>query len=131
MGRRHAGDFDCAAFFTSSSATRRPRTALDLRAVTKSDGWCDSAFDRNYNRPVELPYPQSAERLWRDDGVYDIVVVLGYNDVPRIEDRGSAIFMHLRATGFAATEGCIALRLADLRRVLEAVSRRSEIIIEI
>ncbi|HEY8194295.1 MAG TPA: L,D-transpeptidase family protein [Hyphomicrobium sp.] len=130
-GATPRGRFRLRSVLYKSSATRRPRTALDLRAVTKSDGWCDSAFDRNYNRPVELPYPQSAERLWRDDGVYDIILVLGYNDVPRIKGRGSAIFMHLARPDFAATEGCIALRPADLRRVLEAVSRRSEIIIEI
>jgi L,D-peptidoglycan transpeptidase YkuD (ErfK/YbiS/YcfS/YnhG family) len=109
----------------------RPRTALDLRAMRVTDGWCDSPSDRNYNRSVHLPYPQSAERLWRADGIYDVVVVLGYNDVPRIRDRGSAIFMHIARPGLPPTDGCIALRKSDLRRVLRALSRTSEIVIEI
>jgi L,D-peptidoglycan transpeptidase YkuD (ErfK/YbiS/YcfS/YnhG family) len=96
-----------------------------------TDGWCDSPSDRNYNRSVHLPYPQSAERLWRADGIYDVVVVLGYNDVPRIRDRGSAIFMHIARPGLPPTDGCIAVRKSDLRRVLRALPRTSEIVIEI
>jgi L,D-peptidoglycan transpeptidase YkuD (ErfK/YbiS/YcfS/YnhG family) len=99
--------------------------------LRKSDGWCDSAFDRNYNRPVDLPYPDSAERLWREDGVYDVIVVLGYNDVPRIRNRGSAIFMHIARDRFEPTEGCVALRRDDLLRLLKVVPRFSEIVIEI
>jgi L,D-peptidoglycan transpeptidase YkuD (ErfK/YbiS/YcfS/YnhG family) len=109
----------------------RPRTALDLRAMRMTDGWCDSPSDRNYNRSVDLPYPQSAERLWRADAIYDVVVVLGYNDVPRIRGRGSAIFMHIARPGLPPTDGCIALRQCDLRRVLRTVPRASEIVIEI
>ena len=62
---------------------------------------------------------------------YDVVVVLGYNDVPRIRDRGSAIFMHIARPSLPPTDGCIALRKSDLRRVLRALSRTSEIVIEI
>jgi L,D-peptidoglycan transpeptidase YkuD (ErfK/YbiS/YcfS/YnhG family) len=109
----------------------KPRTALDLRAVRMTDGWCDSPSDRNYNRSVTLPYPRSAERLWRPDGIYDVIVVLGYNDVPRIRNRGSAVFMHIARPGFPSTDGCIALRERDLRRVLGVVPRASEIVIEI
>ena len=28
--------------------------------------------DRNYNRPVRHPYAASAEKLWREDGLYDL-----------------------------------------------------------
>ncbi len=68
--------------------TSRPRTTLVSRPIRQDDGWCDSPTDRNYNRPIRLPYVASAEHLWRADGLYDIVVVLGYNDVPRIRNRG-------------------------------------------
>lgn len=102
-----------------------------LRRLRRTDGWCDTPSDRNYNRFVSLPYPKSAERLWREDAVYDIIIVLGYNDVPRIRNRGSAIFIHLARPGFLPTEGCVALRGGDLLRVLQAATRRSEIIIEI
>ena len=70
---------------------RRPRTALKIEPLRKNSGWCDDAKDRNYNRKVTLPYPASAEPLWRDDHLYDVVVVLDYNLMPRVRGHGSAI----------------------------------------
>lgn len=107
--------------------TSRPTSALRLGVIHHHDGWCDSPIDRNYNRPVRLPYPASAEHMWRSDGLYDLVVVLGYNDVPRVRNRGSAIFMHVARKGFEPTEGCVALQVHDLRRLISRLPRRCEI----
>ena len=96
----------------------RPRSGLPLRPLRKDDGWCDASGDRNYNRPVRLPYPASHEAMWRADGLYDIVVVLDWNLSRRLAGRGSAIFMHLARPGFAPTEGCVALRRRDLAAIL-------------
>jgi L,D-peptidoglycan transpeptidase YkuD (ErfK/YbiS/YcfS/YnhG family) len=105
----------------------RPRTALPVRAIARHDGWCDAAGDRNYNRQVRHPYPASAERLWRSDALYDLIVVLGYNDAPRIRGRGSAIFMHVARPGLAPTEGCIALARAHLVLLLRHAGRRASV----
>ncbi len=67
---------------------------------------------------VELPINASAEALWRDDAVYDIIGVLGWNDDPVQPGRGSAIFLHLARPDFSPTEGCVALAPDDLRHVL-------------
>ena len=72
-----------------------PETVLQVEAMKPDDGWCDAPTDPNYNRPVTLPYPASAEQMWREDGVYDLVVVLGHNDDPVRPAMGSAIFLHL------------------------------------
>ncbi|WP_137388649.1 L,D-transpeptidase family protein [Rhodoligotrophos defluvii] len=87
-----------------------PVTGLEAWAIAPDDGWCDDPRDRRYNRPVRLPYPASAEAMWREDHLYDLVIVLGYNDEPVVPGKGSAIFMHLARPGYAPTEGCIALR---------------------
>lgn len=97
-----------------------PTTALPLRATRPEDGWCDAPDDPNYNRPVTLPYAASAERMWRDDSVYDLVVILGHNDDPPAPGMGSAIFMHLAREGYPGTEGCVALAREDLEAVLAA-----------
>jgi L,D-peptidoglycan transpeptidase YkuD (ErfK/YbiS/YcfS/YnhG family) len=104
---------------------RRPRTALPVATLRPDDGWCDAPDDRNYNRPVRHPYGASAERLWRDDRLYDVVVVLDHNHCPRIRGRGSAIFLHLARPGFAPTEGCIAVSEPDMRRLLAGAGPRS------
>jgi L,D-peptidoglycan transpeptidase YkuD (ErfK/YbiS/YcfS/YnhG family) len=91
-----------------------PATHLPRRAIEPGDGWCDAPADPAYNQPVRLPYPASAERMWRDDEVYDLVMVLGYNDAPVLPGAGSAIFMHVARPDYSPTEGCIALALQDL-----------------
>ena len=96
----------------------RPMTRLPVTALRPDDGWCDDPEDRNYNRPVKLPFRRSHEGLWRTDALYDIVVVLGYNDRPRSIGRGSAIFMHLARPGYSPTAGCIALSRGDMLKVL-------------
>lgn len=105
----------------------RPRTTLPVHAIARDDGWCDAAGDRNYNRHVKRPYSASHEEMWRQDGLYDLVVELGWNDQPRRQGRGSAIFMHVARPGFKPTEGCVALRPHDLRRLLERLSRQTRI----
>lgn len=107
----------------------RPHAALPLRPLRPSDGWCDAVGDRNYNRRVSHPYPASAEKLWRPDGLYDLIVVLGYNDRPRVQGRGSAIFMHVAKPGYPPTEGCVALRRPDLEKLLRVVGPRTRIIL--
>lgn len=101
----------------------RPAAAIPLSAIGAADGWCDAPSDRNYNRPVQHPYPASAERMWRDDGLYDVVVVLGHNDLPRRPGMGSAVFLHIARTGLKATEGCIAVAPGDMRRLLPRLRR--------
>lgn len=96
----------------------RPQTPLPVRALRRHDGWCDAPGDRNYNRPVRHPYLSSAEHLWRDDHLYDLVVVLDCNIRPRVQGRGSAIFMHLSRADGTPTAGCIALGPRDLRLFL-------------
>jgi L,D-peptidoglycan transpeptidase YkuD (ErfK/YbiS/YcfS/YnhG family) len=95
-----------------------PATALTLQPIAVDDGWCDAPDDPAYNRPVSLPYPASAERMWRDDHLYDLVVVLGHNDDPPVGGLGSAIFLHLAKPDYSPTHGCVALARSDLESLL-------------
>jgi L,D-peptidoglycan transpeptidase YkuD (ErfK/YbiS/YcfS/YnhG family) len=99
-----------------------PRTALPISPIAKDDGWCDAPNDAAYNQPVKLPCAASHERMWRDDHLYDVVVILGFNDAPVIAGRGSAIFLHVARPDYGPTEGCVALSLSDLLAVLETLS---------
>ena len=99
-----------------------PVTELPALPIAPDDGWCDAPDDPAYNRPVKLPYPASAERMWRDDYLYDLVLVLGHNDDPPVSGMGSCIFLHLARPGYAPTEGCIALARPDAVALL-AVAR--------
>ncbi|MGH6956984.1 MAG: L,D-transpeptidase family protein [Caulobacteraceae bacterium] len=117
-GATPAGDWPLRCVFWRPDRRAAPLTALPGRALTPADGWCDAPDDPAYNRPVRLPYPASAERLWRDDALYDLMVVLGHNDDPPALGLGSAIFLHQAGRDFAPTEGCIALAPPDLEALV-------------
>ena len=106
-----------------------PQSGLPVRPLQKQFGWCDAPTDRNYNRQVNFPYPASAETLWRESPVYDLIIILNHNQRPRVQGRGSAIFMHIAKPGFPPTEGCIALKKNDLLRLLPQIARTTKIII--
>ena len=97
-----------------------PRTALPREPIGAQDGWCDDPGHADYNRQVRLPHPARHEELWRRDGLYDVVGVLGWNDAPVLRGRGSAIFLHVARADYAPTEGCVALSRPDLLAVLGA-----------
>jgi L,D-peptidoglycan transpeptidase YkuD (ErfK/YbiS/YcfS/YnhG family) len=126
-GATPIGTFHLRQAFYRADRIQRPRTSLPLAALRSDDGWCDEPGDRNYNRRVRHPYPAGAEHLWRSDRLYDLVVVLGYNETPRVRGRGSAIFMHVAGENFVATAGCVALRIGDLLRVLERSSTATSV----
>jgi L,D-peptidoglycan transpeptidase YkuD (ErfK/YbiS/YcfS/YnhG family) len=95
-----------------------PVSAFPTSALTPDDGWCDAPEDPAYNRPVKLPYLASAETLWREDGIYDVIVVLGHNDDPPAPFMGSCIFLHLARPDYSPTQGCVAIARQDLEDLL-------------
>ena len=107
----------------------RPRTAFPVSVIRDHDGWCEDPADRNYNHLVKLSPRSSVDRLRRTDHLYDLVLVLGYNDRPRVKGRGSAIFVHLARPGYAPTAGCIALARHDLLMLLAEVRRGTAIVV--
>jgi L,D-peptidoglycan transpeptidase YkuD (ErfK/YbiS/YcfS/YnhG family) len=96
----------------------RPVTRLPALPTRPLDAWCDDPSDRRYNRPVPLPYPASHEVLWRQDSLYDVLVVLDWNLLHPRPGAGSAIFFHLATPGLAPTAGCIAVTLPTMRKIL-------------
>ncbi len=97
-----------------------PSCVVPIEPLAPDDAWCDDPAHADYNRMVRLPHDARCEELWRTDGVYDLIGVLGWNEAPVVRGRGSAIFLHVARPDYAPTDGCIALALADLRRVLAA-----------
>ena len=106
-----------------------PKTGLEVRALGPDDGWCDAPEDSAYNRPVRLPYPASAEAMWRDDGLYDFVVVVGQNDDPVVPHAGSAIFLHVAGPDYRPTAGCVALARADLSALLQKLGPEDRLVV--
>lgn len=103
------------------------KTDIELFPLTKDDGWCDDVNSQEYNTFVKLPFQPRHEILWREDNVYDIICVLGYNDDPVIKGKGSAIFLHIARENYSPTAGCIALSKAGLINLISQFSKNDEI----
>jgi L,D-peptidoglycan transpeptidase YkuD (ErfK/YbiS/YcfS/YnhG family) len=128
-GASPRGRFLLRRVWLRPGATIGLKPRLPWRYTAPHDGWCDDPRHPRYNRPVALPFPASAERMWRDDHLYDIVIEIGWNDRPAIRGRGSAIFMHLARPGYAPTEGCVALSRKHMLMLLPRLSPNTRICI--
>lgn len=122
-GATPAGRFSLRrVFYRPDRMLAPPSSGLPVGALSPADGWCDDLGSAEYNRPVTLPHAARCERLWRDDGLYDVLAEIGYNDDPVRMGAGSAIFLHVakaQEDRFAPTEGCVALEKMALLAVLE------------
>jgi len=122
-GSTPAGCFPIREVFYRADRIEKPETVIPTRHLNKDDGWCDDPKDKNYNKFVKLPYPASAESLWRNDNLYNIIVILGYNDSPPISENGSAIFIHIARPNYSSTAGCIALAKPDILKLLKEINK--------
>ncbi len=118
-----------AALLRPDCGLAAPSTALPWRWLRPHDGWSDDAADPAYNRPVCHPHPHSAERLWREDGAYDILIILSHN-TPPLPGLGSAIFLHCTQPDLRPTEGCVAVARDTLARWLSSFTAATEIQID-
>ena len=121
----HGRDFRCAIGRTGIAAAKTegdgasPAGRFRLVQVLY-DGWCDDPAHADYNRAVSLPHPARCETLWRDDGLYDIVVITDHNSDPVVAGDGSGIFVHVAGgADYPPTRGCIAFTQDDLERILK------------
>ena len=95
--------------------------------IKKNMGWCDDPKSDLYNQQIKLPSKFSYEKLYRKDGLYDIILVLNYNTSPIVKKKGSAIFIHIAKRKFKPTEGCIGLKKNDLIKLLKKIKKNTKI----
>ncbi len=129
-GATPIGIFPLRALWYRPDRIGPPVTGLDLLPIDPDCGWSDDPADPAYNRPVKLPHPARHERLWRQDGLYDLIVPLGYNDDPPVAGLGSAIFLHCASPDYTPTEGCVAIAQPDLLQLLQVCGPQTRLAIE-
>jgi len=126
-GKTPAGTYPLRKVFYRPDREEPPVTDLPTEALTPTHGWCDDVDSPHYNQLVRLPFGPSHEKMWREDALYDLVVVLGHNDDPPVKGLGSAIFLHVAKDGFKPTLGCVAVEKSALRRFLRQISVQDSI----
>lgn len=117
-GKTPLGDYTLRFGLYRADRIAAPPSALNFWPLRPDDGWCDASGDPAYNRFIRTPYGASHEALWRDDGAYDILIVMSHNDSPPKADLGSAVFIHIAQPDDRKTLGCVALTPDDMARLL-------------
>jgi L,D-peptidoglycan transpeptidase YkuD (ErfK/YbiS/YcfS/YnhG family) len=128
-GKSPVGSFAMTGLLFRADRHRRIASTMATRAITPIEAWCDDKTHRSYNKSMPQGLPGSDERLWRKDSAYDFLVVLDYNTRPRIIGKGSAIFFHLIRPGASGTAGCVAVTLADMKKLLAICGRHTRMVI--
>ena len=121
-----AGTFPLRRIYFRNDRLVLPKVRLPARPISEHDGWCDDPRSSAYNRLVRIPNDWSHEKMWRDDGLYDLVVVVGYNDDPPEGEWGSAIFLHIARDDLCADQGLRRLRPRRSARAGDADRARDE-----
>ncbi len=113
----------------------KKRNVLKTNRITKQCAWCDDIKSMYYNKHINLNNFSSLninyEKLWREDNVYDLVIVTSHNVKPTIKNKGSAIFIHCSFYDYRNTAGCIALKKKDLVFLLKNLKDKTFIKINI
>lgn len=128
-GKTPIGTYPLRQVFYRADRVEKPQTELDVFELTAQTGWCEDPACAAYNTQVVLPHAGQTDSMTRDDHLYDIVIVVGYNDAPPVAGKGSAIFVHLRRDDFSPTVGCVGLAWAELQEVLKNLDKSSRLIV--
>jgi len=128
-GATPAGTFSLPFGMYRPDRISLPKTDLPITPLRDVHAWVDDPNDPKYNQLVERPYTGHSEELWRHDGIYDLLIVVGYNMNPTQPGAGSAIFLHIARPGFSPTEGCIAVSREVLLKLIEVLGSDSRLTI--
>jgi L,D-peptidoglycan transpeptidase YkuD (ErfK/YbiS/YcfS/YnhG family) len=126
-GATPAGTYPLRHVYFRNDRLVLPKVVLPTRPISRHDGWCDDPRSDSYNRLVRIPNDWSHEKMWREDGLYDLVVVVGYNDDPPEGEWGSAIFLHIARDDMAATRGCVAFARNDLLELVPLITKETRL----
>jgi L,D-peptidoglycan transpeptidase YkuD (ErfK/YbiS/YcfS/YnhG family) len=121
------GVFNIIKIYYRKDRVKKLSSKFKLIEITKNMGWCDDPKSRKYNKPIKLPNKYSHEILYRKDNTYDLILVLNYNIKPTIKNKGSAIFIHVAKKNYKKTAGCVALKKANLIKLINTLSKNVSI----
>ena len=105
------------------------RSKIKKMIIKKNMGWCDDPKSNNYNKLIKFPFSFSAEKLYLEKNIYDLILVLDFNRRPIKKGLGSAIFLHVSDRNFKATKGCIAVDKRDFLKILKKITKKTNLII--
>ena len=124
-----AGKFIFEFLMYRNDRVQNLKTHLSKKIIKKNMGWCDDPRSKKYNKLIKFPFSGKAEKLFLKESAYDLFLVLNYNRSPIVNNKGSAIFLHLANKKYRPTKGCIAIDKKDFLKIIPMIKKKTKIII--
>ena len=121
------GIFKITSMYYRHDRIKNIITAIKKIKIKKNMGWCDDPDSHFYNQQISLPNKFGHEKLYRNDSLYDLILVLNYNVNPIIKNKGSAIFIHVAKKNYKKTKGCVALKKKHLIELISKIKKNTKI----
>jgi len=119
------GTFKIENLYFREDRVKNLKSRLKMTAIKDYMGWCDDPKSDKYNKLIRFPFNYSAEKLYRRENIYDILLVLNFNMNPIKKNKGSAIFIHVAKKSFQPTQGCIALNKSELIKLVKSIKKNT------
>ena len=124
------GLFKLGLLYYRKDRIKLTKCSVKKRVIKKNMGWCNDSRSKKYNQEISFPFNYKAEKLYRKSKIYDIFFNIKYNHFPIINEKGSAIFLHLIDKKYRSTSGCIAIKKKDFLKILPLISNKTKILIK-
>ena len=122
------GTFKVINVFYRSDKLNKIKSGIPVFEIKRKYRWCTDPRNHNYNSLIVGKTSRNYENLYRDDDIYDLVVVLNYN-LRKKKYKGSAIFIHCKSKENKFTEGCIGIEKEQLMQIIRSLTPLTRFII--
>ena len=121
------GNFKIGMLYYRKDRVKIFKCKIKKKEITKNMGWCDDIRSKKYNREIILPFKYSAEKLYRKDKIYDLLINIKYNYKPTKKAKGSAIFLHVAHSKYKSTRGCVSISKKNFLKILPLINSKTKI----
>ncbi len=121
------GLFKLGLLYYRNDRNKKIKCKLPKKIINRKMGWCNDSRSKKYNKEIRFPFNYNAEKLYRKDRNYDLIINIKYNHKPVIKNKGSAIFLHITNDKYKPTAGCIALTKKDFLKILPTINKKTKI----
>lgn len=121
-------NLDAVFGYAKEIKTKMPYLYADKELICVDDS--DSEF---YNQIIKKPknLPKSFEEMKRDDGQYELGIVVGHNK-EQLKNRGSCIFIHVEKSSGSPTVGCTSMKLEEIGKIVSWLDKsKNPILIQV
>ena len=123
------GVFTLGKLYYRADRVKKPSSKIATKIIKKDMGWCNDVSSDLYNKEIKINKKILHEKLFRNDNLYDYLIIINYNTKNIKSGKGSAIFLHL-TNNYKKTAGCIAVTKKDLLIILKLIDKKTNINID-